>query len=40
MLAVWLHAWTTSRVVWAKDTLDARAAAAPPLAGQAVKEEG
>lgn len=40
LLAVWLHAWTTSRVVWAKDTLDARAAAAPPLSARAAKEEG
>lgn len=25
MLTVWLHAWTTSRVVWAKESFDARA---------------
>ncbi len=29
MLAVWLHAWTTSRVVWAKECFDARADVAP-----------
>jgi ceramide glucosyltransferase len=39
MLAVWLNAWVTSRVVWAKDTLDARAAAGA-LAPPAVKKEG
>lgn len=41
MLAVWLRAWTTNRVVWAKDTFDVRANGgagrfAPPI----VKEEG
>lgn len=42
MLAVWLQAWTATRVVWAKETLDTRAASgaiedgAPPAA----KEEG
>jgi len=30
MLAVWLHAWTTTRVVWANDRIDARGAATPP----------
>ncbi len=40
MFAVWLHAWTTSRVVWAKDALDARAAVAPPLARPTAKKEG
>ncbi|MGA8172684.1 MAG: glycosyltransferase [Methylocystis sp.] len=29
MLAVWLRAWTTNRVVWAKERFDARAEAAP-----------
>lgn len=38
MLAVWLHAWTTDRVVWAKDRLDARAAES--LAPPAPNEEG
>lgn len=42
MLAVWLHAWTATRVVWAQTTFDTRACcgvaedAAPPVA----KEEG
>jgi len=30
MLAVWLHAWTTSQVVWAKTQFDARCDFAPP----------
>lgn len=29
MLAVWVNAWMTDRVVWAKDTVHARAAAQP-----------
>ncbi len=40
MFAVWLHAWTTSRVVWAKDALDARAAVSSPLARPTAKKEG
>jgi ceramide glucosyltransferase len=40
MLAVWLRAWTTSRVVWAKDALDARAAVSPQLLRQTTKKEG
>jgi ceramide glucosyltransferase len=34
MLMVWLHAWTTSRVVWAKESFDARAGAVPPHGGK------
>lgn len=37
MLAVWAHAWTTDRVVWAKDKVDARAGAKP---APAPREEG
>jgi ceramide glucosyltransferase len=40
MLGVWLHAWTTSRVVWARDVLDAGASAPPPSAAPAAKKEG
>jgi ceramide glucosyltransferase len=45
MLAVWLHAWSTDRVVWAKDRLDARAAGAEGdknrrAAGPSPKQEG
>jgi ceramide glucosyltransferase len=46
MLTVWLHAWTTSRVVWAKESFGARADApsrkpqTPEGAAFAAKEEG
>ena len=30
MLAVWLNAWVTDQVVWAKDSVNARAGAKPP----------
>ena len=40
MLGVWLHAWTTSRVVWARDVLDAGKTAPPPSAEPAPKKEG
>jgi ceramide glucosyltransferase len=43
MLAVWLHAWTATRVVWAQATIDTRAATgetAAPAPRPVVKEEG
>jgi ceramide glucosyltransferase len=41
MLVVWLHAWLTNRVVWARNTLDVRAGdGAVPLAPPIAKEEG
>lgn len=42
MLAVWLHAWVATKVVWAKATLDTRAAGrmAESDARAATKEEG
>jgi ceramide glucosyltransferase len=41
MLAVWVSAWTTDRVVWAKDTLTARAVViARPALPPADDEEG
>jgi ceramide glucosyltransferase len=41
MLAVWLHAWTTTRVVWAQQTLETRAACGEANAiGAPAKEEG
>jgi ceramide glucosyltransferase len=33
MLAVWLRAWTTNRVVWAKEQFDARIVVAPGARG-------
>jgi ceramide glucosyltransferase len=29
MLAVWLNAWVTDQVVWARDSVNARAGAKP-----------
>jgi ceramide glucosyltransferase len=43
MFAVWLHAWTATRVVWAQATIDTRAAAgetAAPAPLPVAKEEG
>lgn len=43
MLAVWLHAWTATKVVWAQATIDTRAAVGEDAAVPAqpiVKEEG
>jgi ceramide glucosyltransferase len=37
MLAVWIHAWMTDRVVWAKDKVQARVA---PLPAPPAQEEG
>lgn len=40
MLAVWLNAWTTDRVEWARSALDARAGAPPRPAPASPAEEG
>jgi ceramide glucosyltransferase len=43
MFAVWLHAWTATRVVWAQATIDTRAATGEAdivPARPIVKEEG
>jgi len=37
MLTVWIHAWLTNQVVWAKGSVQARVA---PAQAQAPKEEG
>jgi ceramide glucosyltransferase len=42
MFAVWLHAWTATKVVWARTTIDTRSSgeAAAATGTQVAKEEG
>jgi ceramide glucosyltransferase len=39
MFVVWVHAWTTNRVVWAKETMDARSGGRDPCVPPVTKEE-